>query len=130
VNAGAIALYDSNAASATGLGGRLKEHYPRLQVMTGSNDPAGFDLVVNATPLGMNPGDLLPVDVKRLAPATFVGEVVMKQEVTPLLRAAREKGCRTQVGTEMLFEQIPLYLDFFGFGKVTADELRAVAALA
>ena len=54
----------------------------------------------------------------------------MKQEVTPLLRAAREKGCRTQVGTEMLFEQIPLYLDFFGFGKVTADELRAVATFA
>jgi shikimate dehydrogenase len=129
-NAGAIALYDSNAAGATGLGGRLKEHYPRLKVTTGSNDPGGFDLVVNATPLGMNPGDPLPLDVNRLAPATFVGEVVMKQEVTPLLRAAREKGCRTQVGTEMLFEQIPLYLDFFGFGKVTADELRAVAALA
>jgi shikimate dehydrogenase len=129
-NPGAVALYDSYAASASGLAGRLKQHYPRLEVSTGSKDPAGYDLVVNATPLGMNPGDPLPIDVKRLAPTTFVGEVVMKQEVTPLLRAAREKGCRTQVGTEMLFEQIPLYLDFFGFGKVTADELRAVAALA
>jgi shikimate dehydrogenase len=128
-NAGAIALYDSDAASATGLAGRLKQHYPRLEVTTGSKDPAGFDLVVNATPLGMNPGDPLPLDVKRLASTTFVGEVVMRQEVTPLLRAAREKGCRTQIGTEMLFEQVPLYLDFFGFGKVTADELRAVAAL-
>ena len=125
----AIALYDSNAASATALARRLRQHYPKIEVTTGSNDPAGFDLVVNATPLGMNPGDPLPLDVKRLAPTTFVGEVVMKQEVTPLLRAAREKGCRTQIGTEMLFEQIPLYLDFFGFGKVTADELRAVAAL-
>jgi len=125
----AITLYDSNAASASGLAGRLRQHYPKLEVSTGSNDPAGFDLVVNATPLGMNPDDPLPLDVKRLAPTTFVGEVVMKQEVTPLLRAAREKGCRTQIGTEMLFEQIPLYLDFFGFGKVTPDELRAVAAL-
>jgi shikimate dehydrogenase len=129
VGPAAIALYDSNAAGASALAGRLREHYPRLEVATGSNDPAGFDLVVNATPLGMNPDDPLPLDVKRLAPTTFVGEVVMKQEVTPLLRAAREKGCRTQIGTEMLFEQIPLYLDFFGFGKVTADELRAVAAL-
>ena len=125
----AIALYDSNLASASGLAGRLRQHYPKLEVSTGSNDPAGFDLVVNATPLGMNPDDPLPLDVTRLAPTTFVGEVVMKQEVTPLLRAAREKGCRTQIGTEMLFEQIPLYLDFFGFGKVTPDELRAVAAL-
>jgi len=125
----AIALYDSHAASASGLAARLRHHYPKLEVSTGSNDPAGFDLVVNATPLGMNPDDPLPLDVTRLAPTTFVGEVVMKQEVTPLLRAAREKGCRTQIGTEMLFEQIPLYLDFFGFGKVTPDELRAVAAL-
>ena len=128
--AGAISLYDSNPASAKGLAERLRLHYPALEVTQGSNDPAGFDLVVNATPLGMNPGDAPPLDVGRLAPRTFVGEVVMKQEVTPLLRAAREKGCRTQVGTEMLFEQIPLYLEFFGFGRATADQLRAVASLA
>ena len=40
----------------------------------------------------------------------------------------RERGCRTQVGTERLFEQIPLYLEFFGFGAVTSDQPRAVAA--
>jgi shikimate 5-dehydrogenase len=48
----------------------------------------------------------------------------------PLLQAARAWGCPIQVGTEMLFEQIPLYLEFFGFGQVTPDELRAVAMLA
>ena len=48
----------------------------------------------------------------------------MQQEITPLLRAARERGCRTQVGTDMLFEQIPLYLEFFGFG---ARDARRVA---
>ena len=92
-----------------------------------SNDPAGYDLVVNATPLGMKPSDPLPFDVARLAPTTFVGEVVMKQEITPLLAAAKEKGCRYQVGTDMLFEQIPAYLEFFGFGTTTAEELRSVA---
>ena len=126
----AISLFDANAASAEALAGRLRQHYPKLEIGIGTNDPAGFDLVVNATPLGMNPGDPLPVDVTRLAPRTFVGEVVMKQEITPLLRAARERGCPIQVGTDMLFEQIPLYLTFFGFGKVTPDELRAVAMLA
>ena len=30
----------------------------------------------------------------------------------------------------MPFEQIPLYLEFFGFGQVTPDELLAVAMLA
>ena len=51
----------------------------------------------------------------------------MKQEITPLLKAAQEIGCRTQVGTDMLFEQIPAYLEFFGFGTSTPDELRSVA---
>ena len=94
---------------------------------TGSNDPAGWDVVVNATPLGMKPGDPLPVDMARLDPGTFVGEVVMKEAVTPFLQAARERGCDTQVGTDMLFEQIPAYLEFFGFGTATAEDLRAVA---
>jgi len=124
-----LALADRNATALAALADRLRAQYARLTVTTGSNDPSGRDLVVNATPLGMNPDDALPLDVTRLHPRTFVGEVVMKEEITPLLRAARERGCRTQVGTEMLFEQIPLYLEFFGFGTVSSDELRAVAML-
>jgi shikimate dehydrogenase len=124
---GHMALFDMNKASADGLASRLREHYPNMKVTTGSNDPAGFDLIVNATPLGMKPSDPLPFDVSRIDKKTFVGEVVMKQEITPLLKAAHEIGCRTQVGTDMLFEQIPAYLEFFGFGTTTADELRSVA---
>ena len=105
----------------------MREHYPRIAVEVRSSDPAGYDLVVNGTPLGMKPGDPLPFDVARLEPRTFVGEVVMKQEITPLLAAARARGCRFQVGTDMLFEMIPAYLEFFGFGTATPDELRAVA---
>jgi shikimate dehydrogenase len=59
-----------------------------------------------------------------------VGEVVMKQEMTPLLEAATARGCRVQVGLDMLFEQIPAYLEFFGFPATTPDELRAVARIA
>ena len=54
----------------------------------------------------------------------------MKQEITPLLAAARERGCRIQVGTDMLFEMIPAYLEFFGFGTTTPEDLRAVAKVA
>jgi shikimate dehydrogenase len=124
-----IGVYDANPAVAEALGDRLRAHYPKLQVTAGSNDPAGWDIVVNATPLGMNDGDSLPVDVTRLDPATFVGEVVMKQEITPFLREARARGCPMQVGTDMLFEQIPAYLEFFGFPTTTPEHLRAVANL-
>jgi len=53
----------------------------------------------------------------------------MKQEMTPFLRAAKTKGCAVQVGTDMLFEQIPAYLEFFGFATTTPDELRAIAKI-
>ena len=109
---------------------RLKQYYPDMEVNVTSNDPAGYDMVVNATPLGMKDTDPLPFDPRRLSPTTFVGEVVMKQEITPMLKAAIERGCKHQVGTDMLFEMIPAYLEFFGFGTATPEELRAVAKLA
>ena len=124
-----LSLFDTYAASAEGLAERLRAHYPQLVVQTGSNDPAGFDVVVNATPLGMKEGDPLPFDVTRIDPAAMVGEVVMKTEYTPLLQAALVRGCGVQVGTDMLFEMIPAYLEFFGYGTATADELRAVAQI-
>jgi shikimate dehydrogenase len=124
-----IGLFDANASAAEALGQRLEENYPQLEVKTGSADPKGYDVVVNATPLGMKEGDPLPIDVTRIAPSTFVGEVVMKAEYTPFLKAAKEKGCPVQVGTDMLFEQIPAYLEFFGFGTTTPEELRAVSTI-
>lgn len=126
---GAMGLYDLHPASAEALGARLRKHYPLLQVGTGSKDPDGYGLVVNATPLGMSEGDPLPVDVARMAPSTFAGEVVMKKEMTAFLRAARARGCEVQVGSDMLFEQIPAYLEFFGFGTATPEALRSVARL-
>jgi shikimate dehydrogenase len=125
----AISLFDVNAAAAEALAGRLRAHYPALQVATGSNDPAGHALVVNATPMGMNEGDALPIDVSRIAPATFVGEVVMRTEMTAFLNAARARGCPVQIGSDMLFEQIPAYLEFFNLPTTTPDVLRSVARL-
>jgi shikimate dehydrogenase len=122
-----LGLFDAHSASAASLGSRLKTHYPKLEVQPGLKDPSGYDIVVNATPIGMNDGDPLPMDVDRISPSSFVGEVVMKQEMTPFLRAAQAKGCAIQIGVDMLFEQIPAYLEFFGFPTTTPDELRALA---
>jgi len=126
----AIGVFDIRAAVADALAHRLKQEYPDLAVSTGSNDPAGYHLVVNATPMGMNEGDPLPLDVSRLSPDTFVGEVVMATEMTAFLTAAQAKGCRVQIGADMLFEQIPAYLEFFGLPTTTAEDLRSVAQLA
>jgi shikimate dehydrogenase len=128
--AATLALYDTQPQVAEALAQRLRMHYPALAVRTGSNDPAGFHLVVNATPLGMAAGDPLPVDVDRLDPSSFVGEVVMKAEITPFLAAARARGCPVQVGTDMLFEMIPAYLEFFGYPTTTPETLRSLARIA
>lgn len=125
----AITLFDPNDASQQGLAGRLQKHYPSLEVKTGSNDPAGHSVVVNATPMGMSAGDPMPMDVDRIAPSAFVGEVVMKSEMTAFLLAAQARGCRFQIGSDMLFEQIPAYLEYFGYPSTTPEELRSVATL-
>ncbi|MBU3739095.1 MAG: shikimate dehydrogenase, partial [Rhodoferax sp.] len=125
----AIDLYDLNDQAAQALGQRLQAEYPGIAVRIGHRDPQGCDLVVNATPLGMNPGDPLPLEVERLSPETFVGEVVMRTETTAFLAAAQARGCRVQVGSDMLFEQIPAYLEFFGLPVASAEQLRAVARL-
>jgi shikimate dehydrogenase len=124
-----LAIFDTRQEAAQALVARLRRHYPDLLVETRNNDPAGYDLVVNATPLGMRPDDPLPFDPQRLDRRAFVGEVVLAAEITPLLRAAAGRGCRYQIGTDMLFEQIPAYLEFFGYGSTTPEELRAVAKI-
>lgn len=122
-----LSLFDARQDSTEALAGRLTQHYPGLSLSSGSNDPAGYDIVVNATPLGMEDGDPLPFDTARLAPSSFVGEVVMKEAMTPLLRAAAAKGCAYQIGLDMLFEQIPAYLEYFGFPTTTPERLRALS---
>jgi len=126
---GGLGLFDLQAKSVQSLAARLQRHYPSLRLIMGERDPAGFDVVVNATPLGMNEGDPLPIDPTRLAPSTFVGEVVMRTEMTAFLAAAQRQGCRVQIGSDMLFEQIPAYLEYFGLPSTTAEDLRALAQL-
>jgi shikimate dehydrogenase len=122
-----LSLHDARPASAKALAGRLVAQYPKLEVHLGCNDPAEQDIVVNATPLGMNEGDAMPTDVARIPQTAFVGEVVMKAEMTAFLHAVQARGCRFQVGTDMLFEQIPAYLEFFGFETTTPEVLRSLA---
>ena len=124
-----IALCDIRSDIVARLAERLRRYYPDLPVQIRDNDPAGYDLVVNATPLGMQPSDPLPFDPGRLDRDTFVGEVVLSAEMTPLLLAAAARGCPCQIGTDMLFEQIPVYLEFFGYGFTTPEELRAAARI-
>ena len=124
-----IALTDTRAEAAERLAERLRLNYPSLKLSLGSNDPSGFDIAVNATPLGTYPDDPLPMDPSRLSPSVLVGEVVLKPAMTPFLAAAKARGLACVTGLDMLFEQIPAYLEFFGFPPATAAELRETAEI-
>ena len=125
----ALSVCDVNTPAVSGLLQRLQTHYPNVRVDATPPDPSGHDLVVNATPMGMQDSDPLPLDIDRLDANTFVGEVVMSREETRLLRLAKEKGCQVQVGVDMLFAQIPAYLSFFGFPTTDAHTLRRLAKI-
>lgn len=96
----------------------------------GPPDPQGFDIVINATPMGMNPNDAMPVDPERLAPDSIVVDIINSPEPTALCRAAQARGCRTQGGRPMHEGQAVHALRFLGFdyrpdgGAISACETR------
>lgn len=113
LEAGAVelALHDADPARRDRLIARLATRYGN-RVVAGSDDPTGFDIVAHATPMGMRPGDPLPVDVQQLRAATFVADVVTRPAVPPLIQAARDLGCRTSTGTDMFAAVAVLIVDF------------------
>jgi shikimate dehydrogenase len=66
---------------------------------------AHVDLIVNATPLGMNPSDPTPIPTRLLAPHHMVFDAVYGPSKTSLLRAADEAGARGANGLSMLLHQ-------------------------
>lgn len=104
MNAGVASLdvRDNDNARAGALVERLAT-LGRGAVRVAAADVAAesFDVVVNASPMGMRPEDPLPIDVSRLPASTFVGDVVTKPPLTPFIEAARARGCKTVTGTQM-----------------------------
>jgi shikimate dehydrogenase len=82
------------------------------RVRVGSNDPTGFNVVCNATPLGMAEGDPLPVEGALLTSDMFVGDVIAGHGETPLMKAARSAGCRTADGDAMVVAVLDIMCDF------------------
>jgi shikimate dehydrogenase len=107
-----LAVHDVDAGRREALIGKLEAKFPG-KVVAGCSDPADAQIVVNATPIGMKACDPLPLEVSRLAATSVVGDVITVPEMTPLLIAAQEKGCRIQTGVGMFQGNLGLMADFF-----------------
>jgi len=124
-----VAIYDTRREQAEALRQRLQKMFGGTEVVIGTPSAAGYDLVVNSTPLGMSPDDPLPLDLDGIAPSCIVADCGMKIEMTRLLAAAQRRGCRIQKGREMMIEQAPLYLELFGWPGVSSDAFRVLEAI-
>jgi len=86
----------------------------------------GFDVIVNATPLGMD-GEAPPFDVAKLHTGQFVYDTVYPVE-TPLLREARARGVRAAGGLGMLVHQGALSFALWTGIEPPLDVMRAAAS--
>jgi shikimate dehydrogenase len=86
----------------------LKNRNPATRISFELTGLEGFDMVVNATPVGMNDDPQVPFPTDSLSPPTLVADVVTNPKVTPWLASAIEKGCEVQYGEEMACGQFGL----------------------
>ena len=90
---------------------------------------ADIDLIVNATPLGMNPSDPTPIPARLLAPHHIVFDCVYRPTKTALLRAADEAGARGANGLSMLLHQGALSFSVWFNREAPIETMRSAIAL-
>jgi shikimate dehydrogenase len=90
---------------------------------------AHVDLIVNATPLGMNPSDPSPIPTRLLAPHHMVFDVVYGPTRTSFLRAADQAGARGVNGLSMLLHQGALSFSIWFDREAPIDAMHAALVL-
>ena len=106
-----LAIHDADLTRRDALIARL-QGLRLCPVSAGSADPRGFDMALNATPIGMGQGDPFPIDVTGLHAGMLVGCVITAPPVPPLIEAARALGCRTVTGADMFAQVRDLMVAF------------------
>lgn len=114
-----LAIFDPRQENVQALVAQLQPHFAPVRFEPQAKaDARGCPIVINASPLGLQPGDPLPIDPASLAAGTLVCDIIMEPAETALLRAARERGLPVHGGRAMLDHQLPAYLAFFGFEEL------------
>jgi shikimate dehydrogenase len=109
-----LCIQNRRAEAAAALARRVQAAFPAVQLSTTDLPSAGYDIAINATPLGMRPLDDLPMPISTLERCELVAECVLAPERTPLLDAAHARGKQVHRGIVMLEEQVELMLTFMG----------------
>jgi shikimate dehydrogenase len=125
-----LVLIDRDAARVQDLGAKLRAQFPQVQIDDHCDTLAGLDLIAQATPMGMQPGDALPLPpalLDTLTAETLVGDAITVPAITPLLALAQARGCRVQTGLEMSRASMEFLGGFLGV-MPAVDPAALVAA--
>ncbi len=106
-----LAVHDADVVRRDALVARLAS-LGLGRVSAGNSDPSGFDLCINATPIGMKDGEPHPIDSTKFTAQQFVGCVITAPAVTPMIAVARAKGCNTLTGADMFARVRDLMVQF------------------
>lgn len=116
-----LTIADVDPDRAGALAAAVQQNFPACKVKAGPADPAGMDIAVNATPVGMKPDDPLPMPVEGLRPGMVVFDIIMKPSETRLLAEARARGCHPHGGRPMMDCQMQAWIDFFDIERKNRD---------
>jgi shikimate dehydrogenase len=124
---GKLVICDQDRQRATALAAKLRASFGPERV-THAGDPAlvvaEADGIVNATPMGMAANPQAPLDTALLTPRHWVADIVYFPLETQLLRAARERGCRTLDGSGMVVHQAAAAFEIFTGRKADHRRMR------
>lgn len=109
-----LTVHDVDRVKAERLARGIAEAFPAANVTVGPADATGYELVVNATPIGMKAGDPSPIDPAGFQPGMVVADVIILPHDTPVLAAARARGCAVMGGLPMTLGQAEEMARFLG----------------
>ena len=120
--AASIALVNRSTEKAKDLAATIRAKMPDAVISVHAceadlSDEA-FDLIVNATSLGMHADDPMPASLHHVRAGATVAEVIMKPAITPLLKEADRSGARVIPGLAMMQPQPALVARFLGLAAV------------
>tara|TARA_Y100000815_G_scaffold252699_2_gene257213 strand:+ start:64193 stop:65014 length:822 start_codon:yes stop_codon:yes gene_type:complete len=120
-----LTLFENDNGRREAIARALRQACPMLRLSDELGN-SGYDLVVNATPLGMRGDDPLPADVHWLRPGGTAADVVTRPAETPFLLAARDAGMGIQTGADMARAQLPFQMQHLDLSAASAPASEQV----
>ncbi len=121
-----VCIYNRTAERARAVARRIGGQRARVVPIFRELEGQGFDLVVNATSLGLSPDDDSPIDFAVLHRAGAAMDLVYGRHKTAFVRAAEQAGIRATDGLDMLVHQGAAAFERWWGGEAPLGTMRAI----